>query len=141
MSTWIWALRPSCSFGVEILACIMEPSIFGESPALYLGFTFGTVFWLPVESLSISLVLLRFREILPGGTDAHESIYQKNCACGTYEEDSTRGKNEGADDSTGGHSSAYIDHDLPVPHGAGPIDRGSARLFLNGCFFSESGPE
>ena len=132
---------PSCFFGVGILACVIEPSIFGESPALYLGFTFGTDFWLSVESLSFSLVLFRFREILPGGTDAHESIYQKDCACGTYQEDSTGGENEGAYDSTGGHGSAYIDHDLPVPHGPGPIDRWSARLFLNRCFFSESGPE
>src|SRR2546422_1197006 len=126
MSTWISALRLSCSFGVEILACIIEPSIFGESPALYLGFTFGTVFWLLVESLSFSLVLFRFREILPGGTDAHESIYQKNCACGTYQEDSTRGENEGANDSTGGPRFASFDHDLPVPHGPSPIDRRSA---------------
>src|SRR2546425_9986976 len=108
MSTWISALRPSCSFGVEILACIIAPSIFGESPALYLGFTFGTVFWLSVESLSFSLVLFRFREILPGGTDAHESIYQKDCACGTYQEDSTGGGNEGAYDSTAGCGAAPI---------------------------------
>src|SRR5207245_415808 len=86
-------------------------------------------------SLMYSLVLFRFREILPGGTEAHESIYQKDCACGTYQEDSTGGENEGAYDSTGGHGSAYIDHDLPVPHGPGPIDRWSARLFLNRCFF------
>src|SRR3989475_2769969 len=103
MSTWISALRPSCSFEVEILACIVEPSIFGESPALYLGFTFGTVFWLSVESLSFSLVLFRFREILPGGTDAHESIYQKDCACGTYQEDSTGGGKKGAHDFIRGH--------------------------------------
>lgn len=83
---------------------------------LYLGFAFENVFCSGARALDLSLRLLRVREILPGGTDAHESIDQEDCSCSAHEENPTCRENNCADDSTDGHGSTDVNHDLSIPH-------------------------